>query len=184
MFMGSWMIYCISFLLLAGRQFGPEPPFGLCIFQAALIHAVPSLGWSLLRSGSLLHLENFTVALELETCEADIDGLPDYTTVERERNHMFCHINTGLPTLVSAILSGWGIIIAVGVEIAAAIMLFRNSALLSPKTLPDPRVVRGMLIRISLFSLLTLLGLSFSAIKLFHVHESDIKWNILLPIRK
>jgi hypothetical protein len=42
-FMGSWMLYCFSFLLLVGQQLGPEPPFGICLFQAALVHAVPAL---------------------------------------------------------------------------------------------------------------------------------------------
>lgn len=39
----SWIIYSTSYLLLLGRQTGPEPPFGLCICQAALIYAAPSL---------------------------------------------------------------------------------------------------------------------------------------------
>ncbi|KAJ7812603.1 hypothetical protein B0H13DRAFT_2144358 [Mycena leptocephala] len=115
-------------------------------------------------------------------------GLQDHSTVNREPNNMYCHINTGLPTLVSAILSGWALFVAIGVEIAAAIMLYRNSAVLSlptlgnPSTPTEPPIARGMLIRISLFSVLTLLGLSLSAMMLFHVHESDIKWNVLVPI--
>ncbi|KAJ6581574.1 hypothetical protein B0H19DRAFT_1115891 [Mycena capillaripes] len=203
--MGSWMLYCFSFLLLVGRQIGPEPPFGLCIFQAALIHAVPSLATiagvcfvidlyctlrlSLLRTDWIptkrtpmlltLPIVSFFALFFLSL----VIGLQDHTTVNREPNNMFCHINTGLPTLVSAILSGWSSFIAIGVEIAAAIMLYRNSAQLSAhKSHSAPPIQRGMLIRISLFSLLTLLGLSLSAIMLFHVHESDVKWNILLPI--
>jgi hypothetical protein len=36
------IIYCISFLLLLGRQSGQEPPFQLCVFQAGLIYAAPA----------------------------------------------------------------------------------------------------------------------------------------------
>lgn len=41
--MVSWMIYTLSFLLFIGEQFSSEPPFGFCLFQAALIHACPAL---------------------------------------------------------------------------------------------------------------------------------------------
>jgi len=36
------IIYCVSFLLLLGRQSGPEPPLPLCVFQAGLIYAAPA----------------------------------------------------------------------------------------------------------------------------------------------
>lgn len=39
----AWLAYSISYLLLVGRQTGPEPPFALCLFQAAMVYAVPAL---------------------------------------------------------------------------------------------------------------------------------------------
>jgi formate hydrogenlyase subunit 3/multisubunit Na+/H+ antiporter MnhD subunit len=39
----SFVIYCVSFLLLAGLQNGLEPPVGLCLFQAGLVYAAPPL---------------------------------------------------------------------------------------------------------------------------------------------
>ncbi|KAJ3715993.1 hypothetical protein C8R42DRAFT_778731 [Lentinula raphanica] len=39
--MVSSLVYCISYLLLVGHQTGPEPPLGLCLFQAGLIYAAP-----------------------------------------------------------------------------------------------------------------------------------------------
>lgn len=39
----SLMWYCASFLLLMGRQIGPDPPFELCVIQAALTYAAPTL---------------------------------------------------------------------------------------------------------------------------------------------
>ncbi|KAG9224960.1 hypothetical protein CCMSSC00406_0001889 [Pleurotus cornucopiae] len=39
----SWIFSASSFLLLMGRQTGPEPPFGLCLFQSMLIYAAPAM---------------------------------------------------------------------------------------------------------------------------------------------
>ncbi|KAF8982517.1 hypothetical protein BDQ17DRAFT_816291 [Cyathus striatus] len=36
------LTYSLSLLLIIGRQTGPEPPFGLCFLQAALIYAGPA----------------------------------------------------------------------------------------------------------------------------------------------
>jgi len=42
--MVSWLVYSFSYMLLFGRQLKPEePPFGICMFQAALIYASPPL---------------------------------------------------------------------------------------------------------------------------------------------
>ncbi|KAJ7170506.1 hypothetical protein C8R43DRAFT_981990 [Mycena crocata] len=207
-FIASWMLYCFSFLILVGRQLGPEPPFELCIFQASLIHATPA--YATLTGVCFIIDVFFTLRLSVSPMTSHwipkrrtsfllalpgitflslfilslVIGLQDHSSVNREPNNMFCHINTGLPTLVSAILSGWSIFIAIGSEIAAAIMLHRNWANvpLSKAQSSDSHIALGMLIRIALFSLLTLLGLSLSVVMLFHLHESDIKWNILLPI--
>ncbi|KAJ7116063.1 hypothetical protein C8R44DRAFT_794053 [Mycena epipterygia] len=204
-FMGSWMLYCVSFLLIVGRQLGPEPPFGLCLFQAALIHAAPAFAtltgvcfivdvyfalqlamspksqWVPKRRTPFLLALPIVVFFVLFFLSLAI-GLQNHSNVNREPNNMFCHINTGLPTLVSAILSGSSIFIAIGLEAAAVIVMYHNWATFPRYNASDPHIAPGMLIRISLFSLLTLLGLSLSAIMLFHVHESDVKWNILLPI--
>ncbi|KAJ7654422.1 hypothetical protein DFH06DRAFT_1202375 [Mycena polygramma] len=213
-FIGSWLLYCVSCLLLVGRQLGPDPPFKLCLFQAALIHAVPALATvsgvcfivdvycamriSLLQSywipvrrtvvlltlPTLAFLSVFILSLAI--------GLQDHTTVSRELNRSFCHINTGLPTLVSSVLSGWAIFIAIGVEIAAGIMLYRNGALNSlkqpqseklhpEKPRSEPPIARGMMIRISLFSLLTVIELIVSAIMLSHFQNSYLTSNFFLP---
>jgi len=211
-FIASWMLYCFAFLLLVGHQVGPQPAFWLCLFQAAMIHAVPAFAtltgvcfivdiyftlritvvgnsaWIPRRRAPFLLAVPIVVFLSVFFLSIGI-GLTDRTTVGREENNMFCHINTGLPTIVSSILSGWSIVIALVIEISAAIMLYRNwhrtpfhkakNADASPL---DPQLTQGMLIRISLFSVLTLLGLSLSAMMLFHMRESDVKWNILLPI--
>ncbi|KAJ7066545.1 hypothetical protein C8F01DRAFT_1248546 [Mycena amicta] len=206
-FLASWMLYCISFLILVGNQLGPDPAFGLCLFQAAMIHAAPAFAtlsgvcfivdifftlrltvagdsiWIPKRRTPFLLSIPIVAFLSLFILSLVI-GLQDHTTITREPNNQFCHVNTGLPTIVSAILSGWSIFIALGLEVAAAIMLRRSWHRTPFHKTPssDPQVSLGMLIRIALFSLLTLLGLGLSATILFHIRESDIKYNILLPI--
>jgi cytochrome c biogenesis factor len=39
--MVQWLVISLIFMLLFGRQEGPEPPFALCTFQALLVYAVP-----------------------------------------------------------------------------------------------------------------------------------------------
>ncbi|KAJ7890460.1 hypothetical protein B0H14DRAFT_2689372 [Mycena olivaceomarginata] len=207
-FMGSWWLYCVSGLLLVGHQLGPDPPFGICLVQATLIHSVPTLASiagmffivdlyctlrvSLLRSYWIpmkrtpMFLGLIAVSfLGLSLLSLGI-GLQDHTTVNRVQN-MFCHINTGLPTLVGAILSGWSIVIAIAAEIAAGIMLWRlrSTSLSEKKSSPESDaqpIARSMLIRILSFSLFTVLGLILSAIMLFHFDDTQIQGNYLLPV--
>lgn len=41
--LAAWLVYSVSYLFLIGRQFGPEPPLGLCMFQAVFIYATSPL---------------------------------------------------------------------------------------------------------------------------------------------
>ncbi|KAF8896323.1 hypothetical protein BD779DRAFT_1466301 [Infundibulicybe gibba] len=49
----AWMVYSGGFLILYGRQDGPDPPFGICVFQAAMIYAAPVMLSSALFSSKL-----------------------------------------------------------------------------------------------------------------------------------
>ncbi|KAJ8692562.1 hypothetical protein PTI98_009861 [Pleurotus ostreatus] len=37
----SFVFYAVSFLLIMGKQYGPEPPFGLCLAQCLFVYAAP-----------------------------------------------------------------------------------------------------------------------------------------------
>ncbi|KAG6916579.1 hypothetical protein DXG01_006228 [Tephrocybe rancida] len=39
----SYIVYSTSYLLIIGHQSGPDPPYGLCLAQAAFIYAAPPL---------------------------------------------------------------------------------------------------------------------------------------------
>lgn len=42
-FILGWMCFCISYLVIAGHQWGAEPAYSLCLFQAAFVYASPVL---------------------------------------------------------------------------------------------------------------------------------------------
>ncbi|KAJ6576547.1 hypothetical protein DFH09DRAFT_363315 [Mycena vulgaris] len=42
-FMASWMFFCLLYFIMVGQQVGAEPPFGVCITQAALIYPAPAV---------------------------------------------------------------------------------------------------------------------------------------------
>ncbi|KAK7025246.1 hypothetical protein R3P38DRAFT_1065009 [Favolaschia claudopus] len=204
-FMGSWLLYCVSCLLLIGNQLGPDPPFGLCLFQAALIHSMPSLAticgvcfivdvYCIMRI-SLLHsywipmrrtlpLLAFPVVSFIFLFFLSVGiGLQDHSTVGRVQN-MFCRINTGLPTLLSAILSAFALLVAIAVDVAAVVLLYRVTPPSTSEKSPDtkPPIARGMLIRIFIFSLLTLFGLGLNASVFFHYSDTDVRGNMLIAL--
>lgn len=39
----SWDVYSLSYLLILGKQTGSEPVWGLCLFQSMMIYAAPIL---------------------------------------------------------------------------------------------------------------------------------------------
>lgn len=39
----SWDVYSLSYLLIVGKQTGSEPVWGWCLFQAIMIYAIPLL---------------------------------------------------------------------------------------------------------------------------------------------
>jgi hypothetical protein len=42
-FINAWIFSCLGHLVLLGQQTGPQPEFGLCLFQAAVIYAAAPL---------------------------------------------------------------------------------------------------------------------------------------------
>ncbi|KAJ3821467.1 hypothetical protein F5880DRAFT_820126 [Lentinula raphanica] len=124
--MVSSLVYCISYLLLVGHQTGPEPPLGLCLFQAGLIYAAPPVVAAaglafvvelylrlttmmdsrkldpriitgLLFLPPLTHQVTFWIAM--------FTGLSNLGAIQRNSQQMFCHLLDDLPTTVTGILA-------------------------------------------------------------------------------
>ncbi|KAJ3773507.1 hypothetical protein FB446DRAFT_732743 [Lentinula raphanica] len=124
--MVSSLVYCISYLLLVGHQTGPEPPLGLCLFQAGLIYAAPPvvaaaglafvvelyLRLTTMMDSRKLDPRIITGLLFLPPLTHQITfwiamftGLSNLGAIQRNSQQMFCHLLDDLPTTVTGILA-------------------------------------------------------------------------------
>ncbi|KAJ7430398.1 hypothetical protein B0H11DRAFT_2135940 [Mycena galericulata] len=146
------IIYCVSFLLLVGHQSGPEPPFALCVFQAGLIYAAPpgiaaaglafvvelylklssTLSMSeinarriiiLLVISPLAHFIVFWVAV-FTGLSGPVGDLQDF--VQRSDGGLYCHINSKIPTTVTAITVVFFVVMMFIVEVYTIVYLVRK----------------------------------------------------------
>ncbi|KAJ3842022.1 hypothetical protein F5878DRAFT_426098 [Lentinula raphanica] len=102
--MVSSLVYCISYLLLVGHQTGPEPPLGLCLFQAGLIYAAPPV----VASAGLAFVVELYLRLTTMMVTfwiAMFTGLSNLGAIQRNSQQMFCHLLDDLPTTVTGILA-------------------------------------------------------------------------------
>ncbi|KAJ6531848.1 hypothetical protein B0H19DRAFT_1188879 [Mycena capillaripes] len=147
------VIYCISFLLLLGRQSGPEPPFQLCVFQAGLIYAAPATvsaaGFAftielylrlsstlsasevnkrhittLLFVSPLAHLIVFWVAIF--TALSQPFGPGGSPIVQRSLGGLYCNINSNIPTTVTGVTVILFIVLMIITEVYTIVYLVRK----------------------------------------------------------
>ncbi|KAF7370535.1 hypothetical protein MSAN_00685600 [Mycena sanguinolenta] len=147
MFMLSWMWFAITNTFLAGRHSSTEPPFPLCLFQAALIYASPvftsatGLAFIIelyLRLGSMTPglpisksrllplvalplLLNLTVFLEVITY-----GLHNRSAVLLNPSGLYCHITTDVQANFAALLIILLVVPAILIEALTAISFYYN----------------------------------------------------------
>ncbi|KAF7336669.1 hypothetical protein MVEN_02101700 [Mycena venus] len=143
----SCVVYCVSFLLLLGHQSGPEPPYGLCIFQAGLIYAAPvavaAAGLVFvvelyLRLSSALcmtqvnerHITILLFVTPLAHCivfwVAIFTGLSRKDAVGRSQGGLFCDIDSSTPTLTTGISVIVFVLLMIIAEVYTAVYLFRK----------------------------------------------------------
>ncbi|THV02060.1 hypothetical protein K435DRAFT_836633 [Dendrothele bispora CBS 962.96] len=105
----SSIVYCISFLLLAGHQGGSSPPFALCIFQAGLIYAAPpgvaASGFAFVIE-LYMRLSSSLTMTEMSHRKITAYGISHQPLVERIPSGMYCHVNAFVPTTVTGITVG------------------------------------------------------------------------------
>ncbi|KAJ7126934.1 hypothetical protein C8R44DRAFT_108676 [Mycena epipterygia] len=119
----SWIIYALSYLLIFGHQLGPEPPRGVCVLQMVFIYASPPLTATsglafiidthLRISGALFtnkgdHRYTKTLLLVPWVLFAVVGGeallvVHDFTTIQRNPNHMYCHSTTSVQSATRCI---------------------------------------------------------------------------------
>ncbi|KAJ6489611.1 hypothetical protein C8R47DRAFT_1195989 [Mycena vitilis] len=199
----AWIIYSVSYLLLLGRQVGPTPPFGLCLVQAALIHAAPTLptlsalcfvidlyiGLSAavhrkrkIRPALAKFLLVFPQLVFTAVILEVLLFIQDAGVVARNPNHLYCHITTPTPSVISAgIVIGTGVIIFpleiwIGIVLCRNWVAFRNS----PEMGIDPQVSLTMFIRVGLFTVISMTGVGLSSFTLVSP-SSNPYWSLVLP---
>ncbi|THU93828.1 hypothetical protein K435DRAFT_182881 [Dendrothele bispora CBS 962.96] len=185
-FMVGWIMWCISFLLLAGHQTGAPPGQGLCTFQAALVYAGPP-GNACATLSILLQL-HFSMKSTLEqkgdppmwqtvmvnsgppvlyVCiflESLLYGILRPSQVEREAAGMYCHISAPYPSIISAVLVAILCICMIILEIITFSLLYRNWSVFRRlrATSQGGQVSITMIVRISIFSVLPMLALGLA----------------------
>ncbi|KAG5722764.1 hypothetical protein E4T56_gene7965 [Termitomyces sp. T112] len=197
----SWMIYSLSYLLILGYQHEHEPPFGICLAQAALVYSCPTLCALTL---VCLLLDYYILASAL-TFEKDANplvlkllllfpwiafGFVGYIVlmlianplaVTRNPVHFYCSINTNVPALFSAIVIFVASIVVLVVEACTAVILYRHWGVFIRPSLDKPYLSFSMFVRLSLFNIMILVadGLDVTVIK-NPGKDSTAGWTIVM----
>ncbi|KAJ7639853.1 hypothetical protein DFH06DRAFT_1217351 [Mycena polygramma] len=186
MFMAAWMVFCLSYFLIAGQQVGAEPLFGVCVTQAALIYAAPpltscvSLSFLLqlhstvsavLRHGKssrtrTIVMQTFPIAVHVIIfVEALVVGLSNRVEVARNTSGMFCHITNAFQAKVTAIVVILAMLTMLVYEVLTIILLFRNwTAFQRLRVRSNDAVSLPLMIRITVFSFLPMVAMAISSI--------------------
>jgi len=200
----SWTIYSASYLLLIGNQFTPAPPFGLCMVQAALIYAAPTLptlsavcfvvdlyislssvvhGKRKIRPAVAKFLLVFPQIIYVLVFFAALLVVQDPGVVVRDFDHLYCHITSTTPSLVSATIVICTGVFIVPLEIWIAVIVCRNWVTFrrSTLTVKDPQTSLTMLIRVALYTVMSLTGVGLSSMDLANT-TAEVYWRLVLPI--
>ncbi|KAF8896325.1 hypothetical protein BD779DRAFT_576134 [Infundibulicybe gibba] len=194
----AWIIYSGAFLMLCGRQHGPDPPFGICMFQAALIYAVPVLT----AAASICFMFDFhfrlTSALFNVRLSMAKQVLPlvipsvlfvyvfvevsllvqDPTVVQRQESLLYCHITTSTSSTITVVLVMVMGAILFPLQVWTTTVVLRNWATFKNNTMTDMDTL-SLFIRFKIFTVTLAAGLI-----LFIVHKYTpvaFNWNLALP---
>ncbi|KAJ7233596.1 hypothetical protein B0H12DRAFT_1143295 [Mycena haematopus] len=197
----AWIVYSAAYSVLIGHQNDLIPPFGLCLFQATLIYAVPTfptlsafcfVADLYIRLSAVVYnkrkirpaLKTFLAIFPLIVlASVFIEALvviQDPRTVGFEQNHLYCHVGTSTQSLVSG-----GIIVATGLlifplEIWIAVVLYRNWRSFRGSRAPDQHLFLTMFIRIVLFTILSMVGVSLSSLSIGSPTANKPYWTRLV----
>ncbi|KAJ7126937.1 hypothetical protein C8R44DRAFT_108998 [Mycena epipterygia] len=186
LFMGSWMFFCLSYFIIVGQQVGAEPPFGVCVTQAAMIYAAPpltscvSLAFllqlystvsSVLRSDRIsrtwtifLHTFPFVVYFAL-FCETLIIGLVNRHEVARDISGMFCHLTNSFQVKITAGVVILAMITMLVYEALTVAVLYRNwTAFQRLRVRSNNAVSLPLMVRVTIFSFLPMVAMVISTL--------------------
>jgi len=205
-YMLAWMAFCITPFLVIGHQthFDPPPSFAPCVIDSALMYA--SRPFAAFGTLSLILQLYSNVSTRLKRGEARpesvfvllvippilylimflwtfILGIADPERVELEPGGFYCHIDKPSPSIVGACLVLLATSAALVIEVMIVILLSRNWRAFRVLQRRDEHAVSlSIIIRISVFAILPLigLGLSFTAYVPNLVDKIFPPYNLLL----
>ncbi|KAJ7678865.1 hypothetical protein DFH06DRAFT_499768 [Mycena polygramma] len=200
----SWMVYAASYMLILGHQLGPEPPRGICGLQMLFIYACPPLtaisGLAFIVDVHL-RIKNALFSSRVDhkytsvllvipwasfvavAAEALI-AVRDFSEIQRDPNHMYCHSIINVQTQITAIICVLGLGAALGLEIWTSVILYRNWLLFRHLSTSMSDLRLSSLIRVLVFTIMTSTGLGLGA----YVTGQGVGkerlaiWSALLPI--
>ncbi|KAJ8518461.1 hypothetical protein ONZ45_g4441 [Pleurotus djamor] len=181
-FLSAGMLCCICYLLLffAGQQTGPAPDHGLCVAQAALIHATPALQaatnfalilqtWTAIRFAvyqtrilsrpiSLILFIMFPYVLFTSLFLGFLMfAVQNPSTILRDNNGVYCKIVfNGIPSKITAGVAAVLMLASLVLEVILGRLLVKNWTLLCKNGVPRSLVIRVMIFGAAGFGVLSL----------------------------
>ncbi|XP_006459439.1 hypothetical protein AGABI2DRAFT_191416 [Agaricus bisporus var. bisporus H97] len=193
--MTAWLVYALSYILLVGKQEGPEPAFGLCMLQTLLVYAAPSLASTSMvcyciefyliiygiRSGlprqprTLLSLV-LVIIPWLVFLAIVIEGLLliflAKNPVQRAKNGFYCHLENNIPETVTAAIVLINGAILLPLEVWTGVIMYQNWDIFKRLDRADRQLVLTVYLRLLVCTLAALLALVFSMLA-FVFPEAD-----------
>ncbi|KAJ3847173.1 hypothetical protein EV368DRAFT_88041 [Lentinula lateritia] len=201
-FMIGWILWCISHFALIGQQTGSCPAFGFCLFQAALVYAGPpanacaTLAILLQVWQSPAEEHHFCGAAGAADVPQQLVAAPPVTyvlvfvvtivygsfnsaDVQRSTTGMFCNLDGGIPTRISAVLVAIFCVTMLIYELRTFNILYKNwFALRQLQSNKQNNVPVTMIVRISIFSFMPIVALGLSVLAVLPTKDSH-KENVL-----
>ncbi|KAJ7879164.1 hypothetical protein B0H13DRAFT_2667954 [Mycena leptocephala] len=182
----AWMVFCITPFLVIGHQthFDHPPSFAPCVVDSALMYA--SRPFAAFATLSLILQLYLNVSTRLNRGEVRpesvyallvippmlylimflwtfIRGIVIPDQVELEPGGFYCHLSGPLPAIVGGALVGLATTAALFVEVLIVTLLCRNwRAFRALQRCGDHGVSLSIIIRVSVFAILPIIGLALS----------------------
>ncbi|KAJ8074957.1 hypothetical protein PM082_019284 [Marasmius tenuissimus] len=198
MFMSGWVFWCIAYaiLFLVGYQGSQKPPTGLCLFQAALIYALPpcmalftlailtqlycAMHSSIKHGRPIQHINAVCTFVPLVAfagvfIEVLVVGIKDPGTVTRDTTLMYCNTKNSTPAKISSLIVGVASILMLILESVVIITLFNYwNAFVRIREVPGNILSGTMAFRITVFSFMPMIALVLSVVAVLSKNASAI----------
>ncbi|KAK0203932.1 hypothetical protein DFS33DRAFT_845524 [Desarmillaria ectypa] len=197
----SWIISCISYVLLAiaGQAMEAQPTFGLCVTQAALIYAAPPLTGCTTFSLSFYMLTHMKSSLNNSPVRGVslsmrlvllgpyliwsgifigilVSGIKEPILVRKALNGTYCDVKSHIPSKVSSLVVVISTMGVITISVFVVVQLYRNRRRLGSST-----EYVAAAVRVVTFGLVGLLALVVSAIYVF-TNRQDAEFDIILAL--